>query len=220
MRNTLLATILLVVGALAPTGALAASSAVATADVNMRAGPGTRYPAIRVVPNGGRVTTYGCLADYSWCDTSYGGARGWVSAHYLTTVVDGSTVVVGPRVGLPVVVFNAAYWDHYYTNYPWYYRGPAYYGAPPPYGPPPGSTVTRGCGPHGCGGTVTGPYGGSATGARGCGPRGCGGAGTITGPNGGTIQGARACGPRGCVGGYRAVGPNGGTRAGVGGFRR
>lgn len=213
MRTYLLAALFLA-GLLAPGSALAATSAVATADVNMRAGPGTRFPVVRVVPAAGRVTTYGCLADHSWCDTGYAGARGWIAAQYLKTVVAGSTVVVGPQVGLPVVVFNTAYWNQYYTSYPWYYRGPAYYA------PPPGATVTRSCGPHGCSGTATGAYGGSATGARGCGPRGCGGAGTVTGPNGGTVQGGRACGPRGCVGGYQAVGPNGGTRAGVGGFRR
>ncbi|MBO0903041.1 SH3 domain-containing protein [Jiella sonneratiae] len=214
MRKMLRAAVLLFAAVLAPGGALAASSAVATADVNMRAGPGTGYPAVRVVPAGGRVVTYGCLADYSWCDTGYLGARGWVSAHYLTTIVAGTTVVVGPRVGLPVVSFNTAYWNRYYTSYPWYYRGPAYYA------PPPGASVNRNCGLHGCSGTVSGAYGGSAAGTRGCGPRACGGAGTVTGPNGGTVRGARACGPRGCVGGYRVVGPNGGTRGGVGGFPR
>jgi hypothetical protein len=116
---------------------------------------------------------------------------------------------VAAGVGVAVVAFNTAYWDNYYASYPWYYRGPAYYGQ-----------AARNCGPNGCSGTVTGPYGGSASGARGCGPRGCAGAGTITGPNGGSIQGAGRCGPRGCVGGYRAVGPNGGTRSGAGRFHR
>ncbi|ORE98154.1 SH3 domain-containing protein [Aurantimonas sp. 22II-16-19i] len=193
--------------------ASAATGSVATADVNLRAGPGTAYPIVRVVPQGARVAAHGCLADYSWCDVGYAGARGWVSASYLTTVVAGTTVVVGPRVGLPVVTFTAVYWDRYYASYPWYYRGPAYYG------PPRGRTASAGCGPRGCAGTVTGAYGGSASGARGCGPRGCAGAGTVTGPNGGTVSGAHACGPRGCVGGRRVVGPNGGTRTRTGGVR-
>lgn len=223
MRNILRAAALVAAVIVAPGAASAAASAVATADVNMRAGPGTGYPVIRTVPRGAPVTTYGCLADYSWCDTSYAGGRGWVSAHYLNTVVSGTTVVVGPRVGLPIVVFNTAYWDRYYTSYGWYHYGPGHYGPPPPHGPPPpphhGGNGHGQCGPRGCAGTVTGPHGGTASGAHGCGPRGCAGGGRVTGPNGGSVTGGHACGPRGCVGGRRVVGPNGGTRTRIGGVR-
>ena len=196
-----------------PSAAGATTVAIATGSVNLRAGPSTAYPVVTVVPVGMQVLTHGCVVGYTWCDVSMGAYRGWVAAYYLQVVYRGSPVVlstaVAPAVGLTVVTFNTVYWDTYYAAYPWYYRGPAYYGQ-----------AARSCGPNGCSGTVTGPYGGSASGARGCGSRGCAAAGTITGPNGGSVQGARACGPNGCVGGYRAVGPNGGTRSGVGHIRR
>ena len=161
-RMTLFATAALSALPLAPVAASAATSAVATATVNMRAGPNTAYPVVRIVPAGSPVATYGCVADYSWCDVGFGGARGWVSAAYLQTVVGGATVVVPPRVGFPVITYSpTAYWNRYYTGDPWYARGPAYYGpyrAPVrAYGPAP----YRGACRHGCSGssTVTGPRG-------------------------------------------------------------
>ena len=187
--------------------------AVATGNVNLRAGPSTGYPVIVVVPAGARIFTHGCLPSYSWCDIGFGSYRGWVSAGYVQVVYNGAPVVLSPAVaagvGVAVVAFNTTYWDNYYSSYPWYYRGPNYYAQP-----------TRSCGPNGCSGTVTGARGGTATRTGACGPRGCAGGGTAKGPNGGSVQGARACGIRGCVGGYQAVGPNGGTRSGAGSFHR
>lgn len=133
--------------------AVAAPPSVATANVNMRAGPGTAYPVVAVVPQGAPVQTFGCLANGSWCDVGYASARGWVSAGYLTMVVAGRTVVISPRVSVPVVTFTPAYWNVHYTSYSWYRRGPAYYGAPPP-------RASIAC-HDGCSGsrTVTGPKG-------------------------------------------------------------
>ena len=74
--------------------ASAASAAVATADVNMRAGPSTAYPVVTVVPQGAAIVTFGCVADYSWCDVGFAGKRGWVSAHYMQVVWRGAPVVV------------------------------------------------------------------------------------------------------------------------------
>ncbi len=186
----------------AASAASAATGAEATGNVNLRAGPSTGYPVVAMVPAGAAIATYGCLAGYTWCDIGFAGYRGWVSARYIQIVYQGAPVVltpvVAPRIGIVVVGFNQSYWNAHYAAYPWYARGPAYYGRA---------------------GTVTGPNGGTISGAHGCGPYACAGGGTITGPNGGTIEHAGACGPRGCVGGYRAVGPNGGTRSGVGHFR-
>lgn len=174
-RTTLFAAAALAALPLAPVAASAASSAVATANVNMRAGPSTAYPTVRIVPAGAGVVSYGCVADYSWCDVGYGQARGWVSAAYLTTVVGGTTVVVTPQVGFPVVTYSpTAYWNRYYTAYPWYARGPAYYGpyrapiyrAPPPRGyAAPYRAPYRGACRDGCSGSasVSGPRGGSAS---------------------------------------------------------
>lgn len=197
--------------------------AVATANVNLRAGPSTSYPVVTVVPAGSRIVTFGCVSGYSWCDVAYGSSRGWISANYVQVVYNGSTVIltpaVAPAVGVTVVTYNRAYWDTYYTAYPWYRSWasyPAYRagvaGTTTVVGPSGGTASrTTGCVGVRCGttGTATGAYGGTATGARGCGPNGCGAAGTVTGPGGNTATGVRGCGPAGC--GAAVVGPQGNT---------
>lgn len=203
----------------------AATASVVTVNVNLRAGPTTAYPVVTVVPARSTVTTYGCVADYTWCDVAYGTYRGWMSAAYLQTVYNGASVVITPvvatAVGVGVVTYSRVYWDRYYVGYPWYGTWARY----PAYRAPVARTTTTtavgryggtasrttGCVGLRCGstGTVTGAHGGTASGARGCGPRGCGAAGTATGPGGNTVSGARGCGWRGC--GAAVTGPQGNT---------
>ena len=54
-----------------------AAQGISTANVNMRAGPSTRYPAVAVIPNGTPLQIRGCLADTPWCDVEFYGGRGW-----------------------------------------------------------------------------------------------------------------------------------------------
>lgn len=140
--------------------AAAAVTAFANTDVNLRAGPGTGYPVVRIVTAGTRIANFGCLADYSWCDVGYAGLRGWVAARYITVVDRGAEVVVTPpvavRLGVPVVVYGPAYWNAHYRAYPWYARGPAYYRRPLAAPCRFGCTVNR---------TVTGPRGGTWSGS-------------------------------------------------------
>ncbi|MDJ0929522.1 SH3 domain-containing protein [Breoghania sp.] len=63
-------------GAVVATSADAAVVSLATANVNIRAGPSTQYPVIIVLPQGANVVTYGCLAGYTWCDVGFAGRRG------------------------------------------------------------------------------------------------------------------------------------------------
>ena len=108
--------------ALAPTVA-AAAQAFATATVNERAGPGTEYPVISVIPAGAPVTIYGCLNDWDWCDVDYYGYRGWVFGGYLQAYYQQQPVALayyGPQLGIPFVAFNYGYWDTYYRDRPWY----------------------------------------------------------------------------------------------------
>lgn len=120
---------LAVLAAVSP--AAAAMSAYASAAVNLRAGPGTQFPVVRTVPAGVAIVSYGCLADYTWCDVGYAGARGFVAARYVTVVSNGARVAVTPpvavRIGMPVVVYSPSYWNIHYRAYPWYGRGPDYY---------------------------------------------------------------------------------------------
>jgi len=137
--------------------ALAATvNAVTTAHVNLRAGPSTQYPVVVVLPRSAAVDMHGCVADYSWCDISWGAERGWVSAHYVSVIhADGTIVVtsvIAPRIGVTVVVFDQAYWRRHYVGRSWYGRWSAYRPA----------TVNRSvtCEPGLCSGTrtVTGPH--------------------------------------------------------------
>ncbi len=118
-----------VLGAVALLGAIvapasAAGTAVATANVNLRAGPSVGYPAVNVVPYGDDVRVFGCLSSRSWCDVSYGGQRGWMSSNYLARVERGRRYVGAPVVDVievPVVSFSVGdYWDRHYRKRSFY----------------------------------------------------------------------------------------------------
>lgn len=107
-----------------PGVAAAAATAIATTDVNLRAGPSTQYPAVNVVQAGDGVRVFGCLSNRSWCDVAYGGQRGWMSSNYLA-YVRGETRYVGPQVvtsiGAPVISFSfGSYWDNHYRDRSFY----------------------------------------------------------------------------------------------------
>ena len=136
MLKRILTGLVAIVGASTIVGAAqAATPSYTTANVNLRAGPGTAYPVLVTVPNGTSITTYGCLDGYNWCDVSWGTERGWMSASYIQVTYQGQpriiTPAIAPSVGLTVVVFNRAYWDRYYYGRPWYSNWDRYYRPPP-----------------------------------------------------------------------------------------
>ncbi|GLK86031.1 hypothetical protein GCM10017653_41010 [Ancylobacter defluvii] len=196
---------MLLAGALLLAGSsvsVAATAAVAVTNVNLRAGPSTAYPAITVVPAGGAITAFGCLAGYTWCDIGFGPYRGWVAASYVQVVYRGAPVVlappIAPAVGVTVVTFNRAYWDRYYTAYPWYGRWAAY--PPPVYRPYATPVVTShsrsvNCADGSCTGTrsATGVYGGSTTQTRSCADGSCTATRNTTGPYGAGATRTRSC---------------------------
>ncbi len=112
-----------------------AADAYTSANVSMRAGPAVDYPRILVLNAGTPVTVYGCVADYSWCDTSFQDARGWVAGSYLTYPYQGNRVAIpafGAQLGLSILSFSLdSYWDSYYRNRPWY-RQRSYWDRHPP----------------------------------------------------------------------------------------
>jgi hypothetical protein len=55
--------------------------AVATTNLNVREGPGTRYPVIDVLRNGQSVIVTSCRS--GWCSVNQSGPSGWVSERYL-----------------------------------------------------------------------------------------------------------------------------------------
>ncbi|MGK6312649.1 SH3 domain-containing protein [Neorhizobium sp. DT-125] len=196
--------------AITPTSAAAATSAVAVTNVNMRAGPSTRYPVVITLPARAALTVYGCTANTSWCDVSWGRDRGWVAANYVQVFYRGSTVVVtptvAPAIGLTVVTFNQAYWNTYYAGRPWYGEWNVYYGG--------SRSVTTGCNGNGCGAAAVtrGPYGGGRAAAGGCNDDGCGGAAVTRGPYGGGRAAIGGCNDEKCAGAAVTRGPAGNVR--------
>ncbi|WJH38141.1 SH3 domain-containing protein (plasmid) [Aliirhizobium terrae] len=95
--------------------ASAATNGVAVTSVNLRAGPSTQYPVVRVMPQSASLVIYGCSGDRTWCDVSWAGARGWVSASYIYVNYNGQQTVltssIVPVIGIATVAFSVAYWD-------------------------------------------------------------------------------------------------------------
>lgn len=102
-----------------------AAEGFATANVNMRAGPSTQYPAVTVIPAGESVEIHGCLADVPWCDVEFYNGRGWVAGRYVQALYQQRRVYVDPQyyrpLGIPTVVFSVGnYWDRYYRGRDFY----------------------------------------------------------------------------------------------------
>ncbi|OJF95881.1 SH3 domain-containing protein [Pararhizobium antarcticum] len=123
MRNILLgvaAAAMLLVPSLA-----AAADGFATANVNMRSGPSTRYPAVTVIPVETELEIHGCLSDVPWCDVSFYQGRGWVAAQYIATEYRQNRVYLQPQyyrpLGIPTITFDLGnYWERNYRNRDFY----------------------------------------------------------------------------------------------------
>ncbi|MCS0504552.1 SH3 domain-containing protein [Ancylobacter mangrovi] len=147
-RSMLLALGLLLAG----TAAAAARPAVATADLNVRSGPGTRYRVVGVLQAGQQVDAGSCSG--GWCRV--GG--GYASSSYLSFGGGGTRVIVNPDyydgyddgyVGFgfgPAVGLGWGWGGGYWGGGPWgnYWGPPRYYGrnywgpnGRPGYRPPP-----------------------------------------------------------------------------------
>lgn len=211
--------------------AAAATVAVATGNVNLRAGPSTAYPVVVVVPVGARITTHGCLSGYTWCDIAFGTYRGWVSANYIQVVYKGGPVVltpaIAPVVGVTVVAFSKAYWDAYYPAYPWYGRWTSYYRPYPAYpvAPPPRVTSydrSVNCADGSCTATrsATGVYGGSTNHTRTCSGGECSATRETVGPYGNSASRVRNCSANTQSCSVTRTGPRGGTATGTRQFQR
>ena len=140
MKRYLMAAIATGALLIAPSLALAATSGFATANVNMRSGPSTGYPAVVVVPVGAPITIHGCMSNVNWCDISFAGGRGWVSGSYIQTSYRQNRVYVQPdyyqSLGIPSVTFEVDnYWGRHYRNRDFYRDRDRWDRRPPP--PPP-----------------------------------------------------------------------------------
>ena len=144
MKKKLFGAIALLALMAAPVMAQAATQGFSTANVNMRSGPSTAYPAVVVIPVGAPLTIHGCLSDTPWCDVSFSYGRGWVAGRYVQASYRQNRVYVEPRyyrdLGVPIITFEAGrYWDSHYRDRDFYrdrdrWRRPSggYWNAPPP----------------------------------------------------------------------------------------
>jgi uncharacterized protein YraI len=81
------------------------------ARVHLRTGPDTHYPVVAVVPSGAGLLINGCLNAWTWCDVSWGGARGWMAGRYIQTAYNHRRAYIadsGPYAHVPVVVYRDA----------------------------------------------------------------------------------------------------------------
>lgn len=100
-----------------------AQEAFTTGDVNMRAGPGSRYPVVTTIPEDREVFIHGCLSNWDWCDVSWRRNRGWVFSDYLEALYRNRRIAFDEYrtfVDIPFVSFGFTYWDRYYRDRPWF----------------------------------------------------------------------------------------------------
>ncbi|MEN3794011.1 DUF1236 domain-containing protein [Fulvimarina sp. MAC3] len=97
LRTTALAAGALSIAAFAATPSMAQTAVSSTTDLNVRAGPGSNYGIVGVIPNGDAATLDGCTEGGEWCRVTVNGTQGWAFANYLTTDVEGQQVVVVER---------------------------------------------------------------------------------------------------------------------------
>jgi uncharacterized protein YraI len=116
-------------------GVAAAAPATAQTDLNVRSGPGPRYPVVGSIPAGETVDVGGCTG--SWCQVSFSGGSGFTNRRYLA-MADGAPsvgVAVAPSYGYED---SPAYATDDYYDYGYSY-GPSvgFYGGGPRFGPGP-----------------------------------------------------------------------------------
>jgi uncharacterized protein YraI len=132
MRTKLLA---LAAGAALIAGTGAASAAMVTGDLHLRAGPGTNYPVIDTMPAGSHVNVRNCTG--GWCRLSYRGESGWASDNFLSGRSRTTTVYRSRRI------YREPYAETYVA--PGYAYGPDYYDYGP-YAYEPGFSIGFGFG--------------------------------------------------------------------------
>jgi len=89
----------LVLGLALPAAAQAPQSVVTTSNLNMRSGPGTQHPVVAWVPKGTWIQAFGCTNPVAWCQTTFNGTHGWVSANHINPRPTVGTMPPPPAAG-------------------------------------------------------------------------------------------------------------------------
>ncbi len=91
----------------------------------MRAGPDYDYPAVQRLRRDARVTVYGCLRDWNWCDVSNRYDRGWVPRQNIQAIYQGRRRYLSAYMGIGILSFTFGnYWDNNYRSRPFYSQRP------------------------------------------------------------------------------------------------
>jgi uncharacterized protein YraI len=101
-----------------------AENAITTEVASVRAGPDDAYPEVAQLDYDSPIEVIGCLDDWSWCDVTFDGNRGWLYSPDITFEYEGGYVpfyTYAPAFSVPVISFSVdAYWGRYYYDRPWY----------------------------------------------------------------------------------------------------
>lgn len=80
-------------------------------------GPLRDYPSIRILRRGTTVNVQGCLRDWTWCDVTYRGERGWVAGNALRVSYGGRRRGLAANMGIGITTFSfGTYWDNHYQG--------------------------------------------------------------------------------------------------------
>ena len=124
MRRTPLMLCIAAALSAAPIAASAQQPAYVLNGAEIYAGPGQDYPMVARIGPGVNVRVQGCLQDYTWCDVTFAGNRGWVYGGELGYAYQSRRVPVieyGPQLALPVITFSLGnYWDRNYRGRSFY----------------------------------------------------------------------------------------------------
>lgn len=86
-----------------------AAQGYSTVDVNVRSGPGTGYSIIDTIDKNRLLDIRACTPNWTWCEVSMRGTRGWVKESQLRAVYKDRRVQIsnyGERLSIPAVTFN------------------------------------------------------------------------------------------------------------------
>jgi uncharacterized protein YraI len=103
--NRLLAVLVILIGG---AGLALAYPASVTVDLNLRAGAGTQYHVVTVIPRGSPVQVRSCSA--GWCAVTYRTLQGYVSQRYLAAHAPPPIVAPPPFVHPPPAVAPRPTW--------------------------------------------------------------------------------------------------------------
>ncbi|WP_159589433.1 DUF1236 domain-containing protein [Chelativorans xinjiangense] len=111
MKSLILKGTVAAAGLLSLAGVAAAQveTATATADLNLRSGPGPEYPVVDVIRASEEVVINGCEEGGGWCSINHAGVEGWAYSGYLATGYDsgaGTIIAERPPEAVPLTTYE------------------------------------------------------------------------------------------------------------------